>query len=124
MIRLLVVFLLMTPAATAAPPAADDAERVVVTATRLPTPPRRIGHTVTVVTAADIRRRQYRSLSEALAGVPGVHVSPSGGRGMLLPSAEAESVSPVAASTALVFTSILTSYSVPFVKPVIVRSKN
>lgn len=61
--------------------ASDDAERLVVTATRLPTPPERVADSVTVVTADDIRRRQYRSLSDALDGVPGLHVSPSGGRG-------------------------------------------
>ena len=82
MIRLLVVSALLTPGVVAAAPSsAGDAERLVVTATRLPTPPERVGHAVTVVTAADIRRRQYRSLSAALQGVPGLHVSPSGGRG-------------------------------------------
>lgn len=59
----------------------SDSERLVVTATRLPTPPERTGHSISVITADDIRRRQYRSLAAALQDVPGLHVSPSGGRG-------------------------------------------
>lgn len=56
-------------------------ETIVVTGTRIPTEIEQLGGVATVITARDIRLRQYRSLSEALMGVPGVHVAPSGGTG-------------------------------------------
>jgi len=56
----------------------DSAERLVITATRMPTPLARVAGGVTVITAADIARRQYRELSAALAGVPGLHVARTG----------------------------------------------
>jgi vitamin B12 transporter len=52
---------------------------VVVTATRLPTPRDEVGSSVTVITATDIERRQYRSVTDALRSVPGLSVIPSGG---------------------------------------------
>ncbi len=63
----------------------DDAvrvdERVVVTATRSETPLRRVASTVTVITAEEIRRRQYRFVTDALRGIPGVDVRQDGGTG-------------------------------------------
>ncbi len=52
---------------------------IVVTATRLPTPRDEVGSSVTVITAADIEHRQYRSVTDALRSVPGLSVIPSGG---------------------------------------------
>ncbi len=62
-------------------PATASAQQppIVVTATRLPTPRDQVGSSVTVITAADIERRQYRSVSEALRSVPGLSVIASGG---------------------------------------------
>ena len=57
------------------------AEEVVVTATRIATPLSQVGSSVTVITADEIRRRQYRSLAQALRMVPGVDVVQSGGPG-------------------------------------------
>jgi len=76
----LFVALLAAPSAHAARAdgASDGAERLVITATRMPTPLARIAGGVTLITAADIARRQYRELSAALAGVPGLHVARSG----------------------------------------------
>ena len=54
---------------------------VVVTATRLPTKPEDVAAGVSVITRADMETHGYDSLSQALANVPGLHVSPSGGFG-------------------------------------------
>ncbi len=53
----------------------------VVTATRVPTPISDIPAGVTVITRAEIEAKGYDTLTQALSGVPGVHVSPSGGQG-------------------------------------------
>ena len=58
-------------------PAAESP--IVVTATRLPTPRDEVGSSVTVITAAEIERRQYRSVADALKAVPNLSVIPSGG---------------------------------------------
>ncbi len=68
-------------AAAPAHPAGDEAERLVITATRMPTPLHRVVGGVTVITADDIARHQYRDLSAALKSVPGLHVSSAGGNG-------------------------------------------
>jgi len=62
-------------------PAAAVAEEspIVVTATRLPTPRDEVGSSVTVITARDIERRQYRSVADALKAVPNLSVVASGG---------------------------------------------
>ncbi len=52
---------------------------IVVTATRLPTPTDEVGSSVTVITAQDIERRQYRSVADALRSVPNLSVIQSGG---------------------------------------------
>jgi vitamin B12 transporter len=67
--------------ATAEAPAAQEMDDLVVTATRLPTPRGEVASAVTVITAEEIRRRQYRSVSQALRSVPGVHVVQTGGPG-------------------------------------------
>jgi vitamin B12 transporter len=54
---------------------------IVVTATRIPTPASEVGSSVTVISAEDIRRKQYRSVPEALRSVPGLDVVQSGGPG-------------------------------------------
>ena len=56
-------------------------ETIVVTGTRIPTAIEQFGGSATVITAHDIRLRQHRSIRDALMGVPGVHVAPSGGVG-------------------------------------------
>lgn len=63
--------------------AADDptVAEVVVTATRTPTPRSEIASSLTVVTSADIERRELRSLPDALREVPGLSVIQSGGPG-------------------------------------------
>ena len=53
----------------------------VVTATRLPTPLEQVASAVTVITADEIARRQYRTLPEALRLVPGLNVVQSGPSG-------------------------------------------
>ena len=59
--------------------AAAPADEVVVTATRLATPTERVGSSVVVITAQDIERGQYRSVSDALQSVPSLGVVHSGG---------------------------------------------
>lgn len=57
------------------------ADEVVVTANRLPTPLEQVASTVSVITAADIERHQFRSLPDALDAVPGLNVVRSGPAG-------------------------------------------
>lgn len=56
-------------------------EQVVVTATRLAEPLDQTLSSVTVITRADIQAKQYLTLDEALATVPGVSLSNNGGIG-------------------------------------------
>lgn len=58
-----------------------DDENVVVSANRLPTPVSDVASSVTVITAADIERRQDRSLTDVLRQVPGLNIVQSGGAG-------------------------------------------
>jgi vitamin B12 transporter len=60
---------------------AAEQSPIVVTATRIPTPESEVGSSVTVISAEDIRRKQYRSVPEALRTVPGLDVVQSGGPG-------------------------------------------
>jgi vitamin B12 transporter len=54
---------------------------VVVTATRIATPVDQVGSSVTLITADDIRRHQWRTLPDVLQGVPGLNVVQTGGPG-------------------------------------------
>ncbi len=66
----------------AEPPASrEEMDDLVVTATRLATPRGEVASAVTVITAEDIQRKQYRSVAQALRSVPGLHVVQSGGPG-------------------------------------------
>ena len=56
-------------------------EGVVVSATRLSTPVAQVASSVTVITAADIERRQDRSLPDVLRDVPGLSITQTGGAG-------------------------------------------
>ena len=56
---------------------------IVVSPTTIPTPLNEIASSVTVVTAGDIGRQQYRTLPDALSAVPGLNVVQSGGPGGL-----------------------------------------
>ena len=55
----------------------------VVTADRTPVPVEQVSASVTVITAAEIERRQYRTLNDALRAVPGTTVVQSGGPGKI-----------------------------------------
>ena len=54
---------------------------MVVGATRLPTPEDQLGGSVTVITSADIARKQEQTLPEILQDVPGLNVVQTGGPG-------------------------------------------
>ena len=56
-------------------------EQVVVTATRFAEPLEQTLSSVSVITRADIQAKQYLTLDEALATVPGVSLSNNGGIG-------------------------------------------
>ncbi len=75
--------ILMQPHAARAQEAAPGIvlDEVTVSATRLPTPVRQVGSSVTVITAEDIARDQRRTLPDALATVPGANVVQTGGPG-------------------------------------------
>ena len=72
-------------ALVATPVLADEPDELtpelVVTATRVPTPIVDIPAGVTVIDRQTIEQRGYTTLTEALAAVPGIHVSQSGGPG-------------------------------------------
>ncbi len=54
---------------------------MVISATEIPTPSSELGSDVTVITAEDIARNQWRTLPDALRAVPGVVVEQNGGPG-------------------------------------------
>lgn len=54
---------------------------VVVTATRIETPIKLVGSSVTVISGEELERKQYRFVLDALREVPGVEVRRSGGYG-------------------------------------------
>ena len=56
-------------------------EGVVIIANRLPTPVAQVASSVTIITAADIERRQDRSLPDVLREVPGLSITQTGGAG-------------------------------------------
>jgi vitamin B12 transporter len=55
--------------------------QMTITANRLDTPRIKTGTSTTTVTAAEIERRGYKSVTEALRAVPGLDVKVSGGEG-------------------------------------------
>jgi vitamin B12 transporter len=55
--------------------------RVIVSATRLPTPEDEVASSVTLITAADIDAQQARTLPDILQSVPGLNVIQTGGAG-------------------------------------------
>ncbi len=60
---------------------AAEQDPIVVTATRIPTPVSEVGSSVTVITAEDMQRKQYKTVPEALRTVPGLDVVQAGGPG-------------------------------------------
>jgi vitamin B12 transporter len=62
-------------------PPSDTLSRVIVSATRLPTPEDEVASSVTLITAADIEAEQARTLPDILQQVPGVNVVQTGGIG-------------------------------------------
>ena len=72
-----IALIAITPALAGALPDED----VVIIATRLPTPVAQVASSVTVITAADIERRQDRSLPDVLREVPGLSITQTGGAG-------------------------------------------
>ena len=83
--RSVVLLFLLLPrlglAAEADPQAGAALPPVVVTATRVPTAVADIAAGVTVITRAELERRGANTLTDALASVPGLTVSQSGGPG-------------------------------------------
>ena len=69
------------PATEPVPP--REMKEIVVTATRLPTPRLKVASSITVITADDIKRRQLRTVPDALRTVPGLHVVQQGGAGQV-----------------------------------------
>lgn len=71
--------------ALAAGPAAAEtatiASDMLVTASAEPLPTKEVASSYTIVTAEEIEDRQYRTVAEALNGVPGIHLVQQGGQG-------------------------------------------
>ncbi|HSY07200.1 MAG TPA: TonB-dependent receptor [Steroidobacteraceae bacterium] len=77
-------FVLRAPSARAQPetsPADELLARVIVSATRVPTPQSEVASSVTLITAADIDAQQARTLPDILQTVPGLNVVQTGGPG-------------------------------------------
>jgi vitamin B12 transporter len=62
-------------------PPSEALERVIVSATRLPTPAYEVASSVTLITAADIEAEQARTLPDILQQVPGLNIVQTGGIG-------------------------------------------
>ena len=62
-------------------PADELLPRVIVSATRVPTPEDEVASSVTLITAADIEAQQARTLPDILQTVPGLNVVQTGGPG-------------------------------------------
>jgi len=60
---------------------ADAADTIVVTANRTPEPLSRVGSSITVLDAADIRTRQTATVADLLRTIPGVTIARNGGIG-------------------------------------------
>ncbi|HEY1707033.1 MAG TPA: TonB-dependent receptor [Rhizomicrobium sp.] len=60
---------------------ADNTETVVVTATRTPEPAKLTGTSIDVITANDLQNQQINFVTDALAEVPGLSMSRTGGAG-------------------------------------------
>ena len=71
----------ISPVIAELPVSAQKMDDLVVTATRLATPRGELASSVSVISAEDIQRRQFRSVSQALRSVPGLHVVQTGGPG-------------------------------------------
>jgi len=69
----------VTPAAET--PTIHIENEIVVTATRSESELRTIGHSVTVIDQAEIRRHGFRSVAEALAAAPGIQLQQNGSFG-------------------------------------------
>lgn len=83
-LRTRAAFAALLPAAAMAPAAMAqvyEAPEVVVSATRIETPPEKVGSSVTVIDGRDIERRGKSQLLDALQGVPGVTITRNGGVG-------------------------------------------
>lgn len=79
--RALTALTLLSITAAKADDAPLTAPETVVTATRVPTPIEEIPAGVTVIDRATIEAHGYNTLTDALADVPGLHVSQAGGPG-------------------------------------------
>jgi vitamin B12 transporter len=60
---------------------AQDPLELLITPTRTATPAKAVGSAISVITASEIERKQSKTIAEALQGVPGISISPNGGRG-------------------------------------------
>ncbi len=60
---------------------ADTIETVVITATRVPTPEKKVASSITVITARDIVAKQEQTLPDVLKDVPGLNIVQTGGPG-------------------------------------------
>jgi vitamin B12 transporter len=79
--RALTVSILLVATAARADELTLKVPETVVTATRVPTPIEQIPASVSVIDRATIEAHGYNSLTQALADLPGVHVSQSGPQG-------------------------------------------
>ena len=80
------IFFLVLPTTTLAQTTHDINEKeeigeIVVTATRVETPVREVGSSVTVITSDEIEKKQKTTVLEVLRGIQGLDVVQSGGPG-------------------------------------------
>lgn len=70
-----------SPASAQSPEEEVQIEDIVVTATRTPTVRRKLGSSITVITAEDIEKQQATNVADVLRRVPGVNIQSNGGFG-------------------------------------------
>jgi len=76
------VVLFVVPSVMSAQEAGEEKiEEIVVTATRIETPTREVGSSITVITDQEIKEKQKTTVLEVLRSVPGLDVVQSGGPG-------------------------------------------
>lgn len=81
LIKLVLLFLLLSSLALAQEETTEELEPVVVTATKIPTLISQLGASVEIITEDEIRRQRAKDVIEALRNVAGLNVVQSGSRG-------------------------------------------
>ncbi|HEX3036997.1 MAG TPA: TonB-dependent receptor [Thermodesulfobacteriota bacterium] len=81
LIKLVLLFLLLSSPILAQEETTEELEPVVVTATKIPTPISQLGASVEIITEDEIRKQEAKDVIEVLRNVAGLNIVQSGSRG-------------------------------------------